>query len=237
MGGTLLMAIALSLDGFGVGLSYGLRRLRISPVSFLIIALCTVLAMGTSMLLGRWAVLYLSFIPAPLIGAVILLGIGLFQLVQAVRKRGEGLLPVPEEPMEEAVPALAAWSGEFAPEIGTAMPEENKVPVFRLQLRFLGLIIQVLRTPDIADVDRSGGISWRESFLLGIALAVDAFAAGIGAALTGMSLMLIVLVALTQIAMIRLGQFSAGKVPQKWLAQATFLPGLVLILVAIGKLL
>ncbi len=238
MGGTLLMAIALSLDGFGVGLAYGLRRIRISQASFVIIALCTILAMGTSMLLGTWAALYLKTIPAPVLGAAILFGIGAFQLIQAVRNKNRGIQGEVDSEllMPEAVPAMAVLNPEFS-QSERAFEDEVREPVFRIQLRFLGLIIQVLRTPDMADMDKSGGISWKESFLLGSALAVDAFAAGIGAAMTGMSLILIGIVALTQMGMIKLGQFSAGKIPQEWLAHASYLPGVVLILVAVFKLL
>jgi putative sporulation protein YtaF len=43
----------------------------------------------------------------------------------------------------------------------------------------------VMTTPDKADLDRSGTISIGEAILLGTALALDAFGAGIGAAILG----------------------------------------------------
>lgn len=218
MGAALLMAVALSLDGFGVGLAYGLRRIRIPLSSLMVIALCTVFAMGISMLLGNWVALWLRFIPARLIGALILLALGIFQLGRAVRNREKESEP-------EAVPAIAV-----------AVQKPVLEPVFRIQLRFLGLVIQVLRTPDLADVDGSGGISLRESFLLGSALAMDAFASGIGAAMAGMTLSVIGIVAITQILMLRMGQQMAGKIPERWTAKAEYLPGTVLIIVGIGKL-
>src|SRR5665648_917523 len=109
-------------------------------------------------------------------------------------------------------------------------------PIFRFQLSLFGFVIQVLKTPDIADVDGSGGISLRESLLLGSALAMDAFASGIGAAMAGMTLSVIGIVALTQIIMLRLGQQMAGKIPENWTAKAEYLPGAVLILIGLGKL-
>jgi len=48
----------------------------------------------------------------------------------------------------------------------------------------------VLREPVRADIDHSGSISCGEAMLLGIALAMDAFGAGIGAAMTGLPLLL-----------------------------------------------
>ncbi|MFZ3101009.1 MAG: sporulation membrane protein YtaF [Desulfitobacteriaceae bacterium] len=219
MGTALLMAFALSLDGFGVGLAYGLRRIRLPLSSLLVIALCTVFAMGVSMLLGSWVVLWLKFIPAKLLGAIIILSLGIFQFIRAVFKTEKNVC------INEAIPVMAS--------INQAVLVE---PVFRIQLRFLGLVVQVLRTPDLADIDGSGGISLRESLLLGSALAMDAFASGIGAALAGMTLFVIGIVALTQLVMIRLGQVLAGKIPEFLMTKAELLPGLVLIMVGLGKL-
>ena len=218
MGVALLMAVALSLDGFGVGLAYGLRRIRIPMSSLIVIALCTVIAMGISMLFGSWVTLWLKFIPARLLGASILLALGVFQLSRAIWNRKRETFP-------QAVPAMAV-----------ALQKPALEPVFRFQFRFLGLVIQVLKTPDIADVDGSGGISLRESLLLGSAVAMDAFAGGIGAAMAGMTLSVIAIVALTQIIMLRLGQQMAGKIPENWTTKAEYLPGTVLIIVGLGKL-
>lgn len=218
MGVALLMAVALSLDGLGVGLAYGLRRIRLPLSSLIVIALCTVFAMGISMLFGSWVTLWLKFIPARSLGASILLVLGVFQLARAIWNRKQEIFP-------QAVPAIAV-----------VLPKTTPEPVFRVQFHFLGLVIQVLKTPHIADVDGSGGISLRESFLLGSALAMDAFASGIGAAMAGMTLSVIGIVALTQIMMLRLGQQMAGKIPENWTAKAEYLPGAVLILVGLGKL-
>ncbi|EGW36801.1 sporulation membrane protein YtaF [Desulfosporosinus sp. OT] len=218
MGVALLMAVALSLDGLGVGLAYGLRRIRLPLSSLMVIALCTVFAMGISMLFGSWVTLWLRFIPARSLGASILLSLGIFQLARAIWNSKQETFP-------QAVPAIAA-----------VHPINVPKPVFKVQLNFLGLVIQVLRTPHIADVDGSGGISLRESLLLGSALAMDAFASGIGAAMAGMTLSVIGIVALTQIIMLRLGQQMAGKIPENWTAKAEYLPGTVLILIGLGKL-
>jgi len=218
MGVAMLMAVALSLDGFGVGLAYGLRRIRIPMSSLIAIALCTVFAMGISMLFGRWVTLWLKFIPVQILGATILLALGVFQLGRAIWNRKREFFP-------EAVPAMAV-----------TVQKPVLEPVFRFQLSLFGFVIQVLKTPDIADVDGSGAISLRESLLLGCALALDAFATGIGAAMAGMTFSIISIVALTLMVMLRLGQQMAGKIPENWTVNAEYLPGVVLILIGLGKL-
>jgi putative sporulation protein YtaF len=147
-----------------------------------------------------------------------LLTLGVFQLARAIWNGQRDNFP-------EAVPAMAV-----------ALQKPVLEPIFRFQLSLFGFVIQVLKTPAIADVDGSGGISLRESLLLGSALAMDAFASGIGAAMAGMTLSVIGLVALTQIMMLRLGQQMAGKIPENWITKAEYLPGVVLILVGLGKL-
>ena len=61
--------------------------------------------------------------------------------------------------------------------------QEEKV--WKLEIASLGLVIQILRKPTVADFDKSGTISAGEALLLGIALSVDSFGAGIGASLLG----------------------------------------------------
>jgi len=55
-----------------------------------------------------------------------------------------------------------------------------------IRVPFLGLVIQVLQEPLLADRDRSQTISGEEAVVLGSALALDAMAAGFGAAMLGL---------------------------------------------------
>jgi len=215
MGVALIMALALSLDGFGVGMAYGLKRIRIPFGSMWIIALCTALAMGTSMLLGHLFVAELEFISPKALGAGVLIAIGAYQLFQVIKV-----------PKEEAVPVMATVAVE---------PDSYKT-LMHIKLNIFGLVIQVLKTPDVADMDGSGTISAGESILLGVALAIDAFAAGMAATMTGIHFYVIAFVALMQILMICAGQGLTGKLPSSILDKAKFLPGIVLILIGSIKL-
>jgi len=57
--------------------------------------------------------------------------------------------------------------------------------VFQLRIPPLGMVVQVLFEPLHADLDRSGTLSLREAGLLGLALAMDSFAAGFALGLMG----------------------------------------------------
>lgn len=218
MGAAILFALALSFDGFGVGLSYGLRRIRIPFPSMLVILLCTVFSMGISVVFGDSLMRWLTFLPPKVLAAGILLGLGVFQIIRALMhaiRGGEG---------HKAIPASTLCSDE---------------PIVKIEFRVLGVIIQVLKAPEQADLDGSGTISLKESLLLGTALSLDAFASGLALGLAvGIfnSLSAIGLVAITQFVMIRLGQNLTNRIPEEYMEKLEFLPGTMLVLLALGKL-
>lgn len=219
MGATILFALALSFDAFGVGLSYGIRRIRIPFFSMLIITLCTIFAMGLAIFCGNSLMNVVSFIPAKILGASILFMLGGVQLIRALIHWIKG------GPNRKAVTACRMTSSEQ--------------PIVKLEFKVLGVIIQVLRAPEQADLDGSGIISPKESLLLGCALSLDAFASGLalGIAIGVLkSLSVIAWVAFMQFIMICFGQALTGKIPEDYLDKLEFLPGTMLILLALGKL-
>lgn len=218
MGTAILLALALSLDGFGVGMSYGLRRIRIPWASMLMIAFCTIIAMSSAVLFGGWFVLWIKFLPPNVLGAIILLSLGSLQVIRAFRQRNNG-----------EVEAISVSTFNAAAE----------EPIIKFQFEFLGIVIQVLRYPEQADLDGSGSISIKESALLGTALSLDAFASGLAVGVSAgivHSLPMIFLVALTQILMLLLGQLVTGIVSEQVLKRIGFLPGTMLIIIGLGKL-
>lgn len=114
--------------------------------------------------------------------------------------------------------------------------QEEKV--WKLEIASLGLVIQILRKPTVADFDKSGTISAGEALLLGIALSVDSFGAGIGASLLGYApAMMAILVAVMSSLFLFIGM-KLGTVlsNMKWLQKFTFLPGVLLIIIGIWKM-
>src|SRR5699024_1240480 len=93
----------------------------------------------------------------------------------------------------------------------------------------------ILSTPDQADLDHSGIISPNEALLLGIALALDAFGAGLGASIIGYQpLMTSLLIAFMSGAFVYAGiktGFLIAKMKQ--LQKMAILPSLLLISIGI----
>ncbi len=173
-----LLALAVSLDGFGVGVTYGLRQIRIPVISVIIIAICSGCVIWLSMLAGGWITTFLSPAFARFLGAFILIGIGCWALAQLYLSRGErGTIDTQDRPRQEDEQVSKR----------SPVADEALATLINIELKRFGLVIQILRTPQAADVDRSGTISSSEAVLLGLALSLDALGAGLGAAMLGFS--------------------------------------------------
>lgn len=214
----LLFTLALNVDALGVGISYGMRGIKVSPGSMLIIAAISMTVISLSMLVGQVLVKYISPSAARHTGGFILMLIGLWAIYQYYHQK------------KYSTEEYQAGSSQTA--------EQVREPVSLLQIKVLGLIIQVIRHPHLADVDLSGSISGREAVLLGLSLSMDSLGAGIAIAFLGYSVLITALcVGTCQILFTNLG-FVAGKGLNRCFSspQIAVLPGLILIILGIIRL-
>jgi putative sporulation protein YtaF len=149
----LCFAIALSLDGLGVGVAYGLQKLVLPVKARLTIALISLFTIAAALSFGKIIGILLPMEYGRVLGRLILLLMGLWFLFQAWLEKKEKNFTEPNLPLAE------------------------------FSLESLGIVILVLRHPASADFDRSGTINTTEAAFLGVALAMDAMGAGIGASI------------------------------------------------------
>lgn len=204
----LLLALAVSLDSFSVGLTYGLRKMRIPLKSILIIACCSAATLSIAMMIGHVIVRFISPEAAGTVGGVILIGIGAWVLYQFFR---------PEKERE-------------------LLPHEKTIVT--LEIKSLGLVINILQKPMSADFDKSGTITGIEAIMLGLALSLDAFGAGIGAALLGYSPVVLALMVAAMSSLFVFGGMRIGAIfaHNSFMQKFSFLPGVILIIIGIWKL-
>ncbi len=204
----LALALAVSLDSFGVGLTYGLRKMKLPLRSLLFIAGCSAISILIAMLFGTLIQGYLSPRVAGSLGGMILIFIGAWALYQV-----------------------------FRPAKNTEKTKEDEV-ILNFEIKMLGVVIRILRKPMVADIDNSGTITGREAILLGIALSLDAFGAGIGAALIGFSPVgMAISVAVMSALFVTLGMKSGFRFSDSvWVKKCSFIPGLLLILLGVWSL-
>ena len=208
----LILSLAVSLDSFSVGVTYGLRKVVIPLYSTVIISIASATMILLSMQIGVWIQYFLSPNVAKFIGAIILIFIGIWAIIQVFRQKDE----------------------ESLQEVHVGVPK-----VLIIELKKIGLVIQILKTPMKADIDRSGSISSIEAIFLGLALSLDAFGAGIGASLIGFKP---IVTALTIAGMSGLFILVGMKIgfwfsEFKWLKKFTIIPGIILILMGFFRFL
>src|SRR5690625_2135894 len=81
------IVVAVSLDGFGVGMTYGMRKIRISVSSLLVIMCCSGAIVISSMTIGHLLRAFISPRFTDIMGSLILIFLGLFILYSMVRMK------------------------------------------------------------------------------------------------------------------------------------------------------
>lgn len=118
--------------------------------------------------------------------------------------------------------------------------EENpgKPKIVEFEIKSLGLIIKILKKPMEADLDKSGTINIIEALLLGLALSLDAFGAGIGAALIDLPPILFSLIVTFSSAFFVIAGLNIGRLFRNlwWFNKFSFLSGVVLIVIGILRM-
>lgn len=227
----LLLCIAVSFDGWGAGFSYGARNLRIPFLSLIVISFASAMTIGLSMLLGWTFTQYFSLDFARYLGGGILITLGSWVVWQGFAAEQEPFLNRGRQNINKE-----ASSVPVGPPQKTTGPNAGYKIFWGNFFQFLkGVILE----PQRADLDDSGSINLGEAFLLGLALACDAFGAGFGMALTGFSPWLTsLMVGVSKFFLVSLGlicgHLSRGKMS---LFPAHFLSGGLLILLGIFNIL
>lgn len=196
-----ILAIAVSLDGFGAGFAYGINKITISITPRAIISFSSAFSIYLSLLAGTIIGKMLSPTFAERLGGLLLCFMGLYILFQGFR----GIIN--HKTMLE----------EFY--------EKN----------FIQKIFILLKQPIEADFDKSGNISGIEVFFLGVALAMDAFGAGFGAALSGSKPLLTAsLVGISKFILLSAGMVLGRRLNQiPWQGILILIPGIIFLFIGL----
>jgi putative Mn2+ efflux pump MntP len=239
-----ILAISLSLDALGVGIAYGLRKIKIPLLSIVFICMLSILYSAMAIYFGKY--LY-SIIPpkvSKLIGIFILLIMGCWIILQGLIKNKS--TDIEDEAIEKIeIDIKDEENIDNNLDTGSNLNITKKTHIkneelLKIAIKSLGITIQVLRDPSNCDIDKSGIIDLKESLLLGLALSVDAIGVGIGSALSGYhSVFLPFTVGLFQLILLYVGTYlgkritAMGKFKEKVIAVA---PGILLIVLAIIRI-
>lgn len=188
----ILLAISLSMDALGIGVSYGLRGKKVPLLPKVIISLISLAFTAAAIGIGNIIVLFLPDQLAKLIGSGMLGVLGIVIIIQALSKK-EG-----EEEVE--------------PELEVQRPQKK---TWKIALKPLGLTIKIIRNEiyeNGSKADSAAIMGIRESLYMGVALSIDSFGAGISSAVSGINNFFVpVMVGLCQFIFLSLGIFCGQK--------------------------
>ncbi|HXL04722.1 MAG TPA: sporulation membrane protein YtaF [Bacillota bacterium] len=159
-----LFAIAVSVDGFFVGIAQGMRGIKVPVATLIVISVVSALVIFLSLGSGDYVANRLSPQAAKVVGSGILIILGILMLkpLSLSQRRNQ---------------------------VGCDMNgnDTSTETVISKIARVLIMIPGFLAEPVTADLDSSGTLTIDEGFLLGLALAIDALGVGFGAGMAGMS--------------------------------------------------
>ena len=164
--GIIILAISLSMDSLGIGISYGIRGIKISCKAKLTMCLISVAFTSIAVFFGN---LLNSFMPeylSKLIGAVMLIAFGIFIIFQSIYKKNKD----------------------------KKLAVRNSNELIKNASNIINDSVKIIRNPICGDVDKSQDIDCIESIYLGIALSIDSFGAGISSVTSGLNSMFIPIV-------------------------------------------
>ncbi|WP_407269071.1 sporulation membrane protein YtaF [Radiobacillus sp. PE A8.2] len=115
---------------------------------------------------------------------------------------------------------------------------DKEPTILKFEIKALGIVIQILRKPMTADMDKSGKITGIEALILGLALSLDSFGAGIGAAMLGFTPAFAALGIAATTGLFLAAGLKSGYLFSywQWLQRLTFVPGIILIIIGIAKM-
>jgi putative Mn2+ efflux pump MntP len=252
-----LFAIAVSVDGFLVGIAQGMRGIKVPVATLIVINVVSGVVVFLSLSTGDYVANRLGLQAAKVIGSGILIVLGTVMLkpLSGSRRRNSVSCNMSGTDINkrdvtgafettETSPSSSLNTSNTGSNTGESMGESAAVDMIATETviskitKTLIMIPKFLAEPVTADLDLSGTLTIDEGFFLGLALAIDALGVGFGAGMAGMSSNLTPVVAgITQGIFVSLGLILGRKmrktVPSYILEKA---PGGILILLGAMRL-
>lgn len=178
----IFFAIALSIDSLGIGISYGIRKIFLHPLSIIILSVMSLLFSSLSIFLGNIITNILSEDTTTYISIIMLFSMGFYIVINSIKKQDS--------------------SKENLKNKG----KQNSLLSFFL--KYLGITINTMKKPETCDLNNSLKIEPKEAFYLGTALSIDSMSVGFAIySLNSYAILFPILVMIFQLAFLSLGMF------------------------------
>lgn len=211
----LLLAIPISLDCFGIGITYGIKNTYITPIAKAIIFTIFFIVTSVAVSIGALIIKIFSLEFANAMGVILLVLMGIWIIYQAF---------CPKKNEKEL----------------NKKKDFSKPKIYKFFIKKLGLTIKIIKNPTNSDLDHSNHIDAKEAIYLGSAISIDAFCAGVGCSAIGItSLLFPLFIAIFHIVFLSLGSKlgeklnTHTKIPDNiW----SIISGVLLIIIGLSKL-
>lgn len=177
------LAFSASIDSLGVGITYGIKKTKISFLSTLVLFLLSLFVTNLSITFGNIISLFITDNFITIIGALMLCLIGIFIIFGSINDKT------------------------------IHYEKKSKYKEYNFFIDFLGITINIIKNPINSDLDNSNIIDIKEAFFLGLALSLDSISIGfVGSAIGVNSLIFPLLISLFQIMFLSIGRFLGNKI-------------------------
>ncbi len=242
-----LLIIAISIDSFLIAFTYGLRGLTLPVRALLLISATVGIVFAISMLSGSILSSIISIRSTEIVGGFILALVGVVLLISLFQEKKKKDIPFLRTKENSDLSSSDRQETKRNHELPNGKSSSVRKRI-RMQLirssRFVSIralcafFIKILKKPMTADIDRSGKINGVEPILIGIALSLDSFGAGIGIYILGASpiftpLYVFCITVVFLLLGVNVGKYCANI---KGLKNMSFIPGCLLIIIGIWKM-
>jgi len=209
------LSLSLSLDAFGVAISYGIKNVRITILPKVMLFISSMICSYIGVFIGDIILKFLGMQNAKIIGIVCMIMIGLWMISKSRDKQVS---------IEDSFRNMA----------------EKEKKLLEFAIKSIGITIMVIKDPVRGDVDNSGRIDVKEALMLGIALNIDAAMGCMGSVMAGLPFVWMPLfIATAQLVSIQLGGWLGKRISNKRNFNdkiVSLIPGIVLISLGIIKI-
>ncbi len=211
----LILALALSIDAFGIGISYGVRKIDFKTSSLVIISFISLLFSSISIWFGKILASVFSQKITSFISIVILVILGIFIIKKGLEKN------------------------EDIDIISTKVIDNQPKNICSFFIKCFGITINIIKTPSLCDLNKSLKIEPKEAFYLGIALSLDCVGTSIAiSSFSKYTFLFPIFIVIFQLTFLIIGKFLGKKALLNCLDERKIptISGLILILIGFIRL-
>jgi putative Mn2+ efflux pump MntP len=183
-----LLSVSSNVDALAVAIAYGVKKLKIGMFSNILIAFVSTSGTVLSMTVGAVINRYLPPAAANLLGSGVLIAIGLWGIWDTLeREKKRNRAKSKQKKLDRSLVAAGGYTANFSKDDGL----RGRGGLVDDSGRMVDLSYEsFLENPERADKDQSGYIDVKESIALAFGLTINNLGSGVGAGISGLSIVL-----------------------------------------------